>query len=300
MTKMMLWGVPLLVASLGMPVFGTSFTFNFNALNYVALNTTNESSSIQSILQSQLQSSPGCSSCKVYVLNGTSGSGNSMGAVVDRTYNGEGYVVGPTNGTSVVSETLGDTPPATSFTNGNSTYDYSTVSAGYNNSFLANTTDYGSHQISNQITLLFTGLTITAASFNYEIFPDNHAQGTPDFIFQAGNNTNGVDTLIFQRFGVTPGTTNGSNTHSPNSHSTGTETNVQYIGSWSGALNNVTELDFVDWPATIGIDNLSICYGTGTCSVTINGSGPSVPEPMSVVLLGTLVGGLLLKKKLMA
>jgi hypothetical protein len=30
----------------------------------------------------------------------------------------------------------------------------------------------------------------------------------------------------------------------------------QAIGSWSGSLTGATELDFLDWPATIGIDNL--------------------------------------------
>jgi hypothetical protein len=294
MKKKILLAATLLVASIGTPVFATSFTFNFNALTYSASNTADESSSIQSVLTSQLQAA-GCTGCTVKVLNGNSGTGNSMGAVVDRTYNGEGYAVGPTNGTSVISETLGDTPANANFSNGNSSYGYSTVSGGYNNSFLSNTTDNGSNQISNQITLQFTGLTITAASFNYEIFPSNLNQGTPDFIFQAGTNTNGVDSQIFQTFGVAPGSGNGTNTHSPNSHSWGTETNVQYISSWSGALSNVTELDFVDWPATIGVDNLSITYNNGG-----GGNGGSVPEPMSVVLLGTLVGGLLLKKKLAA
>ena len=38
----------------------------------------------------------------------------------------------------------------------------------------------------------------------------------------------------------------------------------------------VTELDFVDWPAAIGIDNL-----------TINTPDAHMPEPASLVLFGT-------------
>jgi hypothetical protein len=44
----------------------------------------------------------------------------------------------------------------------------------------------------------------------------------------------------------------------------------------SGALNGATALTFADWPATIGIDDLSITFHT-----------PTVPEPGTMLLVGT-------------
>jgi hypothetical protein len=154
--------------------------------------------------------------------------------------------------------------------------------------------------VSNQITLQFAGFTgksLTFTSFDYEVFPDGtcaqlnptNCGGTgdpnqPDLKFEAGNNTNGTDTLQQTFLGVTPGTTNGTATHSPISGSTHSELAPQLIGTWTGSLTGVSELDFVDWPATIGIDNLNVSFST------------PVPEPASIVLLGTLV--FLLTKKL--
>jgi hypothetical protein len=287
-----LGGGVLLAAIAGLPASGATFTFNLNSLTYTASNTSNEASSIASQLTTQLHTV--CPTCSVTMSVG--------GAVVDEAYNGEGYAVGPTSGSNVVSETLGDTPgnqtvyssaaqsTASNATGaglagigafGNSQYTYSALhSEGFTNNFLANTTDSGSHQISNEITLQFHGLTVNGASFNFEIFPSATAGG---FTFEAGNNTNGTDTTIYTQSGVTPsGGTDGSSTHSPNSGSGTTETNTQYIGNWSGTFSSSTELDFVDWPVTIGVDNLTITYT------------PPVPEPGSVVLLGTVALGALL------
>jgi hypothetical protein len=57
----------------------------------------------------------------------------------------------------------------------------------------------------------------------------------------------------------------------------GTELSSQYIGVYSGTLTNVTELQFIDWPAAIGVDNLDVSTST--------------PEPRGVALL---LGGLML------
>jgi hypothetical protein len=213
-----------------------------------------------------------------------------MGAVSDQQYNGEGWVTGP--GTGSKSLTLGDSDGATA-SNTNSS-----VNSSYD-TFLSNTTD-GSTQVSNQITLQFkgfTGDTITINSFDFEIFPcQNGYEGCtspPDMTFQAGNNTNGKDANVSSfgtsgvLAGVEPNTTNGNATLSPNgsAHNTAYD---QYIGTWNtGYTLSQTgnfELDFLDWPATIGVDNLSITYTD------------AVPEPASIAFLGTLV--VLVTKKL--
>jgi len=74
--------------------------------------------------------------------------------------------------------------------------------------------------------------------------------------------------------GVQPGNPGASYLHSPNSGSVNNEKAPQYLGtSIYVPLNGVTKLEFVDWPATIGVDNLK----------TTN----QVPEPGSIVVLGS-------------
>ena len=186
-----------------------------------------------------------------------------------------GYVVGPgQNKSSMTPLTLGNTNGATSVSSNsivNSTYD----------TFIANTND-SSQQIANQITMKFSGLTINGiVSFDYEIFPDGTANQPPDLIFAAGPTGNTANIVTF--LGVTPGTSPINTTVSANSNH---ESNAQIIGHWSGVISNATELDFIDWPATIGIDNLTITA--------------SNPEPSSIILLGTtgLAFFYLLRRKL--
>jgi hypothetical protein len=153
----------------------------------------------------------------------------------------------------------------------------------------------------------FSGLTLSGAvGFSYEIFPNitcpalnncgTNSANLPTFDFEAGTNTGGVDPMV-SGFGnngvmtaVAPASngSDGSSTKSPDSNS---ETAPQLIGTWSGTLGanaSDTELDFVDWPATIGIDNLTVSW---------NSPSP-VPDPSSVLLLGTIVSGIVLRKKL--
>lgn len=206
-------------------------------------------------------------------MDGVIGCANCVtvtGAATDQTYNGDGHVVGPGNGSK--SLTLGTTDGATA-SNSNST-----LNASYD-TFISNTANKdGTNQISTQIIITFThGFTLNGnISFDYEIFPDatGTTQNPPDLTFNAWDGVNLLKTKTF--LGVTPGTSPVGATHSPASGANGTESSPQLIGTYStGPLSNITELDFIDWPATIGVDNLK----------------STVPEPRGTSLL---LGGLML------
>lgn len=284
--------VPLLLT--GASAYAGSVTFDFNSLgvttsvnsgNTAAVNAANMAvvqTSIAAYMNTALTNA-GCIGCSVTV----------SGAVVDKTYSGEGFAVGPNNGSGYKSLTLGNTDGANMPAAGGTPNMPSAPNTTFD-SFLANTTD-GSYQASQQITMKFSGFMINgSAGFDYEIFPDGSSNQPPDFIFEAGPNSNGVDPAVSSfgtggtQLGVTPSVAGTTYTHSPNSGA-GLETNAQLLGTWSGSLTNATELDFIDWPATIGMDNMTLSWNTPP---------PSVPEPVSIVLLGTVAAGLLLKKKL--
>jgi hypothetical protein len=238
--------------------------FNFNSLAAGSGNSANETA-IQNYMDALLN----CSNCVTVT-----------GAATDTTYNGDNHVVG-SNGNSL---TLGTSDGATS--------NSSATPSGSDDTFLSNVTNSAS-TVSSEIIIKFSQA-VTLKGFDYEIFPDagcpsssNCSGGTPDFTFDVNGSTQ-----VFNTNAVFPSTSgsDGSSIHSPDSGTCSqwwcTETSAQYIGHWSGTLTNVTQLDFIDWPAAIGVDNIDIA---------------STPEPRDgVFLLGALMLVALGGKKLLA
>jgi hypothetical protein len=173
---------------------------------------------------------------------GTAGSVAVTGAVGANGYTGDGHVVG------------------------------STTLAATGGTFIIN----GSG--SNDILMTFSGVKIYSVSFDLEIFPDgtcpilNSANcggsgnpNQPDFKFDANGSL--IQTWLAQ-------TPTSPNNHSPASGAINTELAPQLLITTPVTFNfpsGVTTLEFDDWPATIGIDNLQITT--------------TVPEPTGIVLM---------------
>lgn len=185
-------------------------------------------------------------------MNGMLPGGASVvvtGAVASKTYTGDGHVVGPNYSTPL---TLGNTNDGVQH-------------GGAADTFIMNNSP------TDRITMVFTGLTIFNISFDLEIFPDGTCPNTshctaanwPDFELAADGS------LIEQWLGLVPGT-GGTYSVSPAMHTLETAPQLLTVsGTWYFP-GGVTKLEFIDWPAHIGIDNLRF----------------NVPEPASFALLG--------------
>jgi hypothetical protein len=239
------------------------------------------SSRIQSYMSSVLQGL-GFGPNKV----GVTGAIGQQGA---SSYAGEGFVVGPKIEGTVYPLTLANTDnSATPNTNSaywdgyNKTNNPPVLSNSKSDGFIKNCTlgACGTSSDSPDMFIDFHGLTIVSLKFDFQIFPDgtcaslsscgsgNPPANLPDLELWWGDNaTNGKNGLnvdpIMKWVGVVPNTS-GTYKFSPN-HSTGSgETAPQLLGI-SGLIkvsdytsSNISTLDFMDWPETIGIDNLVV------------------------------------------
>lgn len=274
-----LTGILISLGSAAM-VQADTFTFTFNSLSENLSNYSTANASVQSY------------------MNGLLGAGESVavtGALVDQLgYTGEGYTVGPKNKGVVTSLTLGNTDGLSSSSPNaqpNATPD----------SFLINDHFHiGNEAQFDRIIMSFSGFNITSISFDFEIFPDGGCPsltscpgGLPDFYLNAGSSASHPMVAGSHMTGVAPGA-NGTYKLSPNHSSIDNpELAPQLIGTYSHSFggSSVSYLEFVDWPATIGIDNLVITgYNPNTPTPT--------PEPSAIILLATsLVGAAFAWKK---
>jgi hypothetical protein len=243
------------LALVALPAARADIFFNFNTLTQSANNGA---------IKTYMNGQAGCNNCVSSV---------GSGALADNTYTGDGFVVGPGGVALTLATTEGAVynalPPAPEV-----------LAQGTRDMYLRNSGGEGAGQ--DRVSITFN-IPIYTVSFDYEIFPDGSGT-TPDFTFATDLNSN-----IFTMYGVAPNAS--SYTYKQSSHSTN-EAHMQYLGTWSGTVSvgqtGATRLDFIDWPETIGIDNLCI-----NCGMT------PVPEPASLAFLGTAICGfaLLLKRR---
>jgi hypothetical protein len=244
-------------------------TFTYDSITYA---TGNQDTAIAHYMDTLLGGT--CATLfNCVTVTGLQSNGTPGGYVAtDKTWSGDGHVVSNTSGKSL---TLGDSNGATS---------NSSTTPGAADIFLANTDDNAS-QLSQGIEITFA-TAVTLTGFDYEIFPDascpqlsNCGAGQsnlPDLEFSVNGSLNtkfNADAPCATAGGCqgqASSGNDGNSIHSPNSGS-GTELSPQLIGTWSGSISGVTKLDFLDWPATIGVDNIKIATPEPTGGVFMIG-----------------------------
>lgn len=251
----------LLFIALGTANAGT-ITFNFNP-------TTTQS--VQSYLTAALNA-------QVSGATVTASTGNNK-PIWGGTYTGDGHVVGQNCKGTNCSTTLGS--------------DEGKPLGGSDN-FLIN-----NHGTGDYFTLTFTGVQFNEISFDLEIFPDasctvlsrSKCGGSPtsgiypdqpDFMLLINGTQSG------HWYGLTPGSGGDASSYTKSQVSTA-EVTPQLLLDGSNRITvdftpngNTTVLTFKDWPATIGIDNLTLTQ---------------TPEPATCLLLGSGFVAMLLRKK---
>jgi hypothetical protein len=199
------------------------------------------------------------------VLIGSGSTATVTGAIATGNYNADGFEFG---------QTLGTSDGATSYS------DATHPSLATPDEFLMNNNfPVLGGPASDSIRVVFSNLALATVSFDWEIFPDNGCSSTycATHPYNATTNPNFPD-LEFLVDGVQQGATFYAQViagHLP-----------QDVGHAQFTLNlpvGAHTLTFVDWPAEIAIDNLSIqtCGSTGTGCVL-----QSAPEPSPLPLAG--------------
>ncbi|MGH8714161.1 MAG: PEP-CTERM sorting domain-containing protein [Casimicrobiaceae bacterium] len=198
------------------------------------------------------------------------------GALATKTYNGENHVNGATLGTS----------------------DHNVTHVAPNDTFIIND-DFGIYGgAASSFTMTFGGgFFLTSVAFDWEIFPDASCPASTNVNDCGGSDhsatnanwpdielmVNGVATPIWSALATIPATT---------------PKDPQAIGTLSAALDltiyghAITSLTFVDWPAEVGVDSLTLTGGCLPGAAANDCILRQTPEPGSMLLVGIALSAL--------